>query len=233
MDLLVLISIFVALLVVLLTLYFLKSKDSKSGKWIDLFCVTKSSFKISILESSKPAQQQAAPAPVGRNLVRNERRNRVRAAEPQVQQQAAAQQQQNDSDDETGIDVDEKMGTKKRQKLEAKAEKKAQREAEVKSREDQKKRDALADEERKKQDEKEALEEKKREEAERELSSWVNRLFILFNTSLVIQAKPKKKLSVANTKNTWKWKPHLKFKKKDSTRKKRNKMSCFRRLSIT
>lgn len=87
--------------------------------------------------SSLVPQQQAAPA--GPQLVRNQRRNRVRAAEPQVQ---AAPQRQIESDDESGaIEIDEKMGAKKRAKLEAKAEKRAQREAELKSREEQKKRD--------------------------------------------------------------------------------------------
>jgi hypothetical protein len=62
--------------------------------------------------------------------------------------------------------IDGKMGAKKRAKLEAKAEKRAQREAELKAREEQKKRDALAEEEKKKTEEKQALEEKKREEAE-------------------------------------------------------------------
>ena len=94
-----------------------------------------------ILESVKPAQLPAAAAPAGAQLVRNQRRNRVRAAEPQAQQ-AAALQQQNDSDEEAGgIEIDEKMGAKKRAKLEAKAEKRTQREAELKAREEQKKRD--------------------------------------------------------------------------------------------
>lgn len=99
--------------------------------------ITKTCEISLILESPKPEQKQQAPA--GAQLVRNQRRNRVRAAEPQVQQAPAVQ---NDSDDDpAGIEIDEKMGAKKRAKLEAKAEKKAQREAELKSREEQKKRD--------------------------------------------------------------------------------------------
>lgn len=96
------------------------------------------------LENPKPAQQQQGAQPAGGNLVRNQRRIRVRAAEPQAQHAPAQQQQQqqNDSDDEAaGGELDEKMGAKKRAKLEAKAEKRAQREAELKSREEQKKRD--------------------------------------------------------------------------------------------
>lgn len=92
----------------------------------------------SFLESPKPEQQDQPAAP---QLVRNQRRNRVRAAEPQVQQVPANNQQPNGSDDEAGIEIDEKMGAKKRAKLEAKAEKRAQRENELKSREEQKKRD--------------------------------------------------------------------------------------------
>ena len=93
-----------------------------------------------ILESSKaqPQQEQQAP-PARAELVRNQRRNRVRAAEPQAQQAPAVQA---DSDDDTtGVEFDEKMGAKKRAKLEAKAEKRAHREAELKSREEQKKRE--------------------------------------------------------------------------------------------
>lgn len=66
----------------------------------------------------------------------------MRAAEPQAQQAPANNQQPEDSDGEpAGVEIDEKMGAKKRAKLEAKAEKRAQREAELKSREEQKKRD--------------------------------------------------------------------------------------------
>lgn len=95
-------------------------------------------------------------------LVRNQR-NRVRAA-----QQPHNVAIEDDEDREVQLpEFDDKMGAKKRAKLEAKAEKKAQREAEVRVREDQKKKDALAEEERKKEAEKEIEEEKKREEAEK------------------------------------------------------------------
>lgn len=138
MDLILLISVFVALLVVLLTLFYLKSKDSKNGKWFSLLRgqITRRSSRT-ILESAKPQQQPAqAAAP---QLVRNQRRNRVIAAQPA--QQAPAQHQDDSDDDTAGIEFDEKMGAKKRAKLEAKAEKRAQREAELKAREEQKKRD--------------------------------------------------------------------------------------------
>lgn len=143
MDLILLISIFVALLAVLLSLLYLKNRSSSSGKQLlkteaDNFVT----FFPFFLENPKPAQQQQAAQPAGGNLVRNQRRNRVRAAEPQAQHAPAQQQQQNDSEDEAvGGELDEKMGAKKRAKLEAKAEKRAQREAELKSREEQKKRD--------------------------------------------------------------------------------------------
>lgn len=87
-----------------------------------------------IQPAERQPQQQAAP------LVRGQRRNRVRAAEPHHAEPVAAGNQ-NDSDEEGGVVLDEKMGAKKRAKLEAKAEKKSQREAELKAREEQKKRD--------------------------------------------------------------------------------------------
>lgn len=144
MDLIVLISVFVALLVVLVTLFYFKSKDSKDGKWSRLRNSRKhDNINSLILESPKPAQQQGAGQGAGPQLVRNQRRNRVRAAEPQAAH-APAQQQHPDSDDDTaGLEVDEKMGAKKRAKLEAKAEKKVQRESELKAREEQKKRDGM------------------------------------------------------------------------------------------
>ncbi|XP_055607027.1 DDRGK domain-containing protein 1 [Uranotaenia lowii] len=143
MDLLLLSGVATALLVVLITLWFLsRQKDTKDER----------------------PQAQDLNLPRRAQVVRNQR-NRARIAAPAV---VAAQE--NDSDDE-GIphaaqDLSgEKIGAKKRAKLEAKAEKKAQREAEQKMREDQKKKDALLEEERKRQEEKEAEEERKLEEA--------------------------------------------------------------------
>lgn len=140
MDLILLVSIFVALLAILLTLLYFKSMGNTNRE--SFLSHLRSRFKTcEILESQKPAQQPE-PAAAGPQLVRNQRRNRVRAAEPQAQQAPANNQQPEDSDGETaGVEIDEKMGAKKRAKLEAKAEKRAQREAELKSREEQKKRD--------------------------------------------------------------------------------------------
>lgn len=140
MDLILLISIFVALLAILLTLLYFKSMGNTNRE--SFLSHIRSGFKTcKILESPKPAQQPE-PAAAGPQLVRNQRRNRVRAAEPQAQQAPVNNQQPEDSDGETaGVEIDEKMGAKKRAKLEAKAEKRAQREAELKSREEQKKRD--------------------------------------------------------------------------------------------
>lgn len=146
MDLLLLIAVAVALLVVLLTLYFLsKAKSNATDK-----------------------SQQANEANIARraHVVRNQR-NRARIVEPQ-----GIEPRGNDIDNGNDIPSaaqdygSEKVGAKKRAKLEAKAEKKAQREAEIKMREEQKKRDVLLEEERKKVEEKEAEEEKKKEEAE-------------------------------------------------------------------
>lgn len=140
MDLIVLISIFIALLVVLVTLFYFKNKGGPSGKKF-YWCLYFNHLFNHLLESEKPVREAPAAAAAGPQLVRNQRRTRVRAAEPQAPQ-AQAQAQQNDSDDDAGgIEIDEKMGAKKRAKLEAKAEKRAQREAELKQREEQKKRD--------------------------------------------------------------------------------------------
>ncbi|XP_053693579.1 DDRGK domain-containing protein 1 [Sabethes cyaneus] len=155
MELIFLITIAVALLVVLLTLYIFSRKES----------------------SNKAEAQRAEPPNVARRaqVIRNQR-NRARAAEPQ-----ADDRRDIDSDHEEDIPhaiqdySSEKIGAKKRAKLEAKAEKKAQREVELKIREEQKKKDALLEEERKRVEEKEAEEEKRREETERKAREEIER----------------------------------------------------------
>jgi hypothetical protein len=154
MDLLVLIGIATALLVVLITIYIFSAKGDKAEK------------KEAPVRRNVPVRAQDN-VPRRAQIVRNQR-NRARVAvedEPEPDQE--------DSDGETDTipkaEVDygaEKMGAKKRAKLEAKAEKKAQREMELKMREEQKKKDALADEERQRQEQAERDEERKREEAE-------------------------------------------------------------------
>lgn len=148
MDLVLLLGIAVALLVILITLFFLTR-----GKG-----------------TQEPNQQrnenEAQAAPRRAQVVRNQR-NRARVvAAPAEEAHAAADG--SDEDEIPHADFNgEKMGAKKRAKLEAKAEKKAQREQELKMREEQKKKDALLEEQRKIEAEKEAEEERKREEAER------------------------------------------------------------------
>lgn len=150
MDLILLLGIAVALLVILITLFFLtKGKASQ--------------------ESDQPrVENEAQAAPRRAQVVRNQR-NRARvAAAPAEEQHHAAADGGSDEDEIPHADFNgEKMGAKKRAKLEAKAEKKALREQELKIREDQKKKDALLEEQRKVEAEKEAEEERKREEAER------------------------------------------------------------------
>ncbi|KAG8328917.1 DDRGK domain-containing protein 1, variant 2 [Homalodisca vitripennis] len=65
------------------------------------------------------------------------------------------------------LDIDPKVGAKKRAKLEAKAEKKAQREVQEREREEKKRKQELLEEERKRAELKEKLEEEKRLEEER------------------------------------------------------------------
>uniref|UniRef100_A0A8D8FWX0 DDRGK domain-containing protein 1 n=2 Tax=Culex pipiens TaxID=7175 RepID=A0A8D8FWX0_CULPI len=150
MDLILLLGIAVALLVILITLFFLtKGKASQ--------------------ESDQPrVENEAQAAPRRAQVVRNQR-NRARvAAAPAEEQHHVAADGGSDEDEIPHADFNgEKMGAKKRAKLEAKAEKKALREQELKIREDQKKKDALLEEQRKVEAEKEAEEERKREEAER------------------------------------------------------------------
>ncbi|XP_038120811.1 DDRGK domain-containing protein 1 [Culex quinquefasciatus] len=150
MDLILLLGIAVALLVILVTLFFFtKGKGSQ--------------------ESDHPrVENEAQAAPRRAQIVRNQR-NRARvAAAPAEEQHHAAADGGSDEDEIPHADFNgEKMGAKKRAKLEAKAEKKALREQELKIREDQKKKDALLEEQRKVEAEKEAEEERKREEAEK------------------------------------------------------------------
>lgn len=148
MDLVLLLGIAVALLVILITLFFLtRGKSSQE-------------------HDRQRNENEAQAAPRRAQVVRNQR-NRARVvAAPAEDVHVAADG--SDEDEIPHADFNgEKMGAKKRAKLEAKAEKKAQREQELKMREEQKKKDALLEEQRKIEAEKEAEEERKQEEAER------------------------------------------------------------------
>lgn len=151
MDLILLLGIAVALLVILVTLFFLtKGKGSQESA------------------DQQRVENEAQAAPRRAQVVRNQR-NRARVvAAPAEEQHHAAADGGSDEDEIPHADFSgEKMGAKKRAKMEAKAEKKVLREQELKMREDQKKKDALLEEQRKVEAEKEAEEERKREEAER------------------------------------------------------------------
>uniref|UniRef100_A0A336MQ86 DDRGK domain-containing protein 1 n=1 Tax=Culicoides sonorensis TaxID=179676 RepID=A0A336MQ86_CULSO len=147
MELIVLIGIATSLIVVLITLYFFKSKNEP---------------KIAPREPNRgvPARVQEG-VPRRAQIARNQR-NRARAAvvedDPEM----------DDEDSERPMpDFGEKIGAKKRAKLEAKEEKKKQREAELQAREEQKAKDALIEAERLKQEKEEEEMEKAKEEAER------------------------------------------------------------------
>ncbi|XP_058821494.1 DDRGK domain-containing protein 1 [Topomyia yanbarensis] len=146
MDLLLLAGIAIALLIVLLTLYyFSQDKASKVADHV--------------------RREDEANVPRRVQVVRNQR-NRARVA---AVARPAAEEDASDGDEIPHAAPDlgnEKMGAKKRAKLEAKAEKKAQREQELKMREEQKKKDALAEESRLRLEEKELEEEKRKQEAE-------------------------------------------------------------------
>uniref|UniRef100_A0A182R0H1 DDRGK domain-containing protein 1 n=1 Tax=Anopheles farauti TaxID=69004 RepID=A0A182R0H1_9DIPT len=148
MDLILLFGVATALLVVLITLLFLKKNKTTSG---------------SDPAAPNPVQHEEN-VPRRAQVVRNQR-NRARVAQIA---EPIDQSEEEDTIPHAQHDYGgEKIGAKKRAKLEAKAEKKAHREQELRHREDQKKRDALLEEERRKQVEKEEQEEKNREEAER------------------------------------------------------------------
>lgn len=164
MDLTILIGIATALLVILVTLFFMqKKKSEKDGDQL-------------------PAQQQQRGVPqraqegVPRRaqIVRNQR-NRVRQNAAAAGPAAALDNALNDvSDDDTeqgnipqGQVLDEKMGAKKRAKMEQKEQKRLLREQEMKIREEKKTMDAKLEDERKKLEDREVEEERKQAEAER------------------------------------------------------------------
>lgn len=120
----------------------------------------------------EPQARQGVPGPRRAVGARNARA-RLRAA-------AAGRQGHNEVDDDNDeddrpartaedLDVDGKIGAKKRAKLEAKAERKAQREVQEREREEKKKKQEKLDEERKQVEEREAAEEQKRLEEEKRI----------------------------------------------------------------
>ncbi|XP_046977094.1 DDRGK domain-containing protein 1 [Vanessa cardui] len=117
------------------------------------------------------AQRDGGPGRV--QAVRNQRaRMRANAARHQAalieEEPAIVEEAEEEGIPEAPkLDLDDKMGAKKRAKLEAKMEKKKAREAEGQMREMKKKRDEELEEERKKAEEKREEEERKAEEAVR------------------------------------------------------------------
>ncbi|KAH8359259.1 hypothetical protein KR093_005345 [Drosophila rubida] len=169
MDLILLIGIATALLIVLLTLYFLQNRNAKTD---------------TIPAAAQPQRgvpqrvQEGVPrrAQIARNQ-RNRLRQNQNAPAAAVPVAAAAPPADSDEDDaQAGDDaqrvpqgavLDEKMGAKKRAKMEAKEQKRLQREQELHDREQRKVKEAKEEAERKQQDELEAEVERKKAEAER------------------------------------------------------------------
>ncbi|XP_045523448.1 DDRGK domain-containing protein 1 isoform X1 [Pieris brassicae] len=124
-----------------------------------------------VLDAARPravAQRDGGPGRV--QAVRNQRaRMRANAArhaapldeEPIIHEEV----EDEDRSDVQTMEIDDKMGAKKRAKMEAKLEKKKAREAEEKMREIKKQRDLELEEERKKLEEKQEEEERKIKEA--------------------------------------------------------------------
>ncbi|KAH8311336.1 hypothetical protein KR044_005722 [Drosophila immigrans] len=172
MDLILLIGIATALLIVLLTLYFLQQKNAKSE--------TKPAGAAQPAQRGVPQRAQEG-VPRRAQIARNQR-NRLRQnpnAPAAAAPAAAVAAPVDDSDDDDavagddgqrvpqGAVLDEKMGAKKRAKMEAKEQKRLQREQELHDREQRKVKEAKEEAERKQLDEQEAEVERKRAEAER------------------------------------------------------------------
>ncbi|KAH8404225.1 hypothetical protein KR215_000390 [Drosophila sulfurigaster] len=169
MDLILLIGIATALLIVLLTLYFLQNRNAKTET------------KPAAAQAQRGVPQRAQEGVPRRAQIARNQRNRLRqnapAAAAPVAAAAAAPPADSDEDDAVAGDdgqrvpqgavLDEKMGAKKRAKMEAKEQKRLQREQELHDREQRKVKEAKEEAERKQQDELEAEVERKKAEAER------------------------------------------------------------------
>ncbi|XP_034116096.1 DDRGK domain-containing protein 1 [Drosophila albomicans] len=169
MDLILLIGIATALLIVLLTLYFLQNRNAKTET------------KPAAAQAQRGVPQRAQEGVPRRAQIARNQRNRLRqnapAAAAPVAAAAAAPPADSDEDDAVAGDdgqrvpqgavLDEKMGAKKRAKMEAKEQKRLQREQELHDREQRKVKEAKEEAERKEQDELEAEVERKKAEAER------------------------------------------------------------------
>ncbi|ALC45710.1 CG5862 [Drosophila busckii] len=166
MDLILLVGIATALLIVLLTLYFLQSRNSKTDE-------TKPAA-----QPQRGVPQRAQEGVPRRAQIARNQRNRLRQ-NPNAPAAAAPVGAAADSDEDdaaaagdenaphaTAV-LDEKMGAKKRAKMEAKEQKRMQREQELHEREKRKEKDAKEEAERKQQEELEADAERKKTEAER------------------------------------------------------------------
>ncbi|KAM8705456.1 hypothetical protein ACLKA7_009844 [Drosophila subpalustris] len=167
MDLILLIGIATALLIVLLTLYFLQNKKAKTE--------TKAAP-----QPQRGVPQRAQEGVPRRAQIARNQRNRLRQNQnaPAAVPAAAALPADSDDDDAVAGDenaqrvpqgavLDEKMGAKKRAKMEAKEQKRLQREQELHDREQRKVKEAQEEAERKHQDDLEAEIDRKKAEAER------------------------------------------------------------------
>ncbi|XP_030571764.1 DDRGK domain-containing protein 1 [Drosophila novamexicana] len=169
MDLLLLVGIATALLLILITLYFLQSKNAKTE--------TKAAA-----QPQRGVPQRAQEGVPRRAQIARNQRNRLRQNQnaPAVAAAAAPAAAVESDDDEAaaagdengprvpqGAVLDEKMGAKKRAKMEAKEQKRLQREQELHDREQRKVKEAKEDAERKQQEDLDAEVERKKAEADR------------------------------------------------------------------
>ncbi|KAH8254998.1 hypothetical protein KR032_000161 [Drosophila birchii] len=167
MDLIILVGIATALLVVIISLYFLQKKNAGTT--------------AGVAAPQRGVPQRAQEGVPRRAQIARNQRNRLRQNAPAAVGAAAAQaaaHAESDHEDEANVDgegarvpqgavLDEKMGAKKRAKMEAKEHKRMQREQELHDREQRKAKEAKDDAERKQQEDIEAEAERKRIEAER------------------------------------------------------------------
>ncbi|KAH8346531.1 hypothetical protein KR084_002611 [Drosophila pseudotakahashii] len=169
MELIILVGIATALLVVIITLYFLQKKKE-----------TPETKPAAAPQRGVPQRaQEGVPrrAQIARNQ-RNRLRQNAPAAPVAPAPGAPAALGDSDNEDEAQLDadgarvpqgavLDEKMGAKKRAKMEAKEQKRLQREQELHDREQRKVKEAKEEAERKQQEDIDAEVERKRVEAER------------------------------------------------------------------
>jgi len=170
-DLTLFIAIFASLAVILISLLFLKSKQSQQSSETK----TGGRRRVAAVPNRDEDGQIVDVGPRGRRGPAGRRMQRRQQAAEEIQEpvdDGSNEPIEGSDDDELSQVAKElpgKLGKKKQQKLQDKAEKKLQREAELQEREERKKRLEKEEEERKKGEEMEKELERKQEEEEQRI----------------------------------------------------------------